>query len=218
MDYTLIRSRRKSIAITVTAAGVTVKAPLLCTKAVIDAFVQAKAPWIEQQLAKQQEQAARLAEYSPLEEGILLGGRRMMLREDPACKRPRLEGDILTLPAYSRDGVIKWYRARAKELIPRRVQELSALCGLPVSGVGINAARTRWGSCSAKGKLNFCWRLILFSPELLDYVIIHELVHTRHMDHSPRFWAQVEQLMPDYRAYKQQLDRLSRDPEFAFWV
>ena len=65
--------------------------------------------------------------------------------------------------------------------------------------VRLSSARTRWGSCSARGNLNFHWKLILMPPEVLDYVVVHELAHRREMNHSPRFWAIVEKVLPDYK-------------------
>ena len=65
--------------------------------------------------------------------------------------------------------------------------------------IAIKAAKTRWGSCSAQGNLNFHWKLILMPPAILDYVVVHELAHRIEMNHSPRFWTQVERILPDYR-------------------
>jgi predicted metal-dependent hydrolase len=74
--------------------------------------------------------------------------------------------------------------------------------GFVYSKIGITGARTRWGSCSAKGSLNFSWRLIMAPLEIIDYVIIHELVHLRYHNHSRAFWKGVADILPDYRARK----------------
>ena len=73
------------------------------------------------------------------------------------------------------------------------------------SRVSLNAARTRWGSCSRDGSIRLNWRLVQYAPELIDYVIAHELAHLTELNHSPRFWAQLEALMPDYRQWQRQL-------------
>mgnify|MGYP000808458108 FL=1 len=65
--------------------------------------------------------------------------------------------------------------------------------------------KIRWGSCSTKGNLNFNWKLVLMPPEILDYVVVHELAHIRHHDHSPAFYAEVERYLPDWRARRELL-------------
>jgi hypothetical protein len=74
--------------------------------------------------------------------------------------------------------------------------------------VKINSAKTRWGSCSNKKSLNFSWRLIMADDDVIDYVVVHELAHLREMNHSPRFWAVVEAVLPDYRERKLKLRAL----------
>ena len=90
--------------------------------------------------------------------------------------------------------------ARAKEFLPMRVDYWSNIMGLTPTGLKITSARTRFGSCSGKNSLCFSWRLMLYSPEAIDYVIVHELAHIRHHDHSPAFYALIEQYLPDWKA------------------
>ena len=96
-------------------------------------------------------------------------------------------------------------RARAKEVLPQRVAYFAHLMGVKPAQVKITGARTRWGSCSGRGNLNFSWRLMLADEREIDYVVVHELAHLREMNHSPRFWAVVEAVMPDYRERKKSL-------------
>lgn len=90
--------------------------------------------------------------------------------------------------------------ARAKDYLPRRTAHWSAVMELVPSDIKITSARTRFGSCSSKNSICFSWRLMLYPPEAIDYVIVHELAHIRHRDHSPAFYALIEQYLPDWKA------------------
>ena len=96
-------------------------------------------------------------------------------------------------------------RRLAAEYIPTRVALYGAQMGLTPTGVKITGARRRFGSCSGKNSLCFSWRLMLYSPEAVDYVVVHELAHIRHHDHSAAFWRLVEQTMPDFRVRQRML-------------
>ena len=91
------------------------------------------------------------------------------------------------------------YRKEARRRITERAAYFAEKMGVDYGRIAIKAAKTRWGSCSAKGNLNFHWKLILMPPAILDYVVVHELAHRIEMNHSPRFWTQVERILPDYR-------------------
>lgn len=90
------------------------------------------------------------------------------------------------------------YRKEARRRITERAAYFAEKMGVDYGRIAIKAAKTRWGSCSARGNLNFHWKLILMPPAILDYVVVHELAHRIEMNHSPRFWAQVERILPDY--------------------
>ncbi len=94
---------------------------------------------------------------------------------------------------------------KIKEKIGFRVRHYSKIMGVTVGKITIRNQKTRWGSCSSKGNLNFNYQLYYLPEELLDYVVIHELAHRRHMNHSADFWAEVEKYCPNYKTYRQQL-------------
>ena len=103
-------------------------------------------------------------------------------------------------PDYVQDpGLEAVYRKKARKQLEDRAAYYAGLMGVTYNRIAIRAAKTRWGSCSARGNLNFHWKLILMPPEVLDYVVVHELAHRREMNHSSRFWAEVERIMPDYK-------------------
>lgn len=89
---------------------------------------------------------------------------------------------------------------KAVDILPGRVAYYAPLLGVTPTGITITGARTRWGSCSGKNRLSFSWRLMRYPPEAIDYVVVHELAHIRHHDHSPAFYALIESVMPDHRA------------------
>ena len=162
MDYTLVRSGRKTLAIEVTRdARVVVRAPQRCPRQQIDAFVASRQAWIEDALARQK---ARLAQHPPLSQA---------------------ETEAL--------------RQKAKAYLPGRVACWAGRMGLQPAAVKITSARTRFGSCSSKNTLCFSLYLMHYPPQAIDAVVVHELCHMRHRDHSPAFYAEVERWLPDYR-------------------
>ena len=122
-----------------------------------------------------------------VEKWFLMRERQRKAKEQPEpdyAKNPELEAA---------------YRKEARERLKERADHFAGKMGVDYNRIAIKAAKTRWGSCSTKGNLNFHWKLILMPPEVLDYVVVHELAHRKEMNHSPRFWAEVERILPDYR-------------------
>ena len=95
--------------------------------------------------------------------------------------------------------------ALAKMLLPKRVSLLAKKAGVTYGTIMVRCQKSRWGSCSAKGNLNFNCLLLLAPPDVMDYVIVHELCHRKEMNHSPQFWAEVARIMPDYETHRKWL-------------
>lgn len=95
--------------------------------------------------------------------------------------------------------VVGWLRTHAADVVAARVQAYLPRLQVQPRTVRVREQKRRWGSCSAGGALNFNWRLILAPAEVLDYVVVHELCHLKELNHSPRFWAQVAGILPEYR-------------------
>lgn len=108
------------------------------------------------------------------------------------------------MPSFSREEIQEMADA-ALRVIPERVRHFAPLVGVTYGRVTIRNQRTRWGSCSSIGNLNFNCLLMKAPPEVMDYVVVHELCHRKEMNHSKKFWAEVERVMPDYGQWRKWL-------------
>jgi predicted metal-dependent hydrolase len=107
------------------------------------------------------------------------------------------------LPGGKRDYV--QHREEARDLIKRRIEHFNGYFRYKFGRITIRNTTSRWGSCSKKGNLNFSYKIVYLKPELQDYIIVHELVHLRHFNHSPEFWATVRECVPDFLQLRKQL-------------
>lgn len=106
---------------------------------------------------------------------------------------------------HKRECLEKWYRREAMLIIREKAEEFAESLSVHFKDIRIRDQKSRWGSCSSKGNLNFNWRIIMAPEPVCDYVVIHELCHLVFMDHSVNFWNLVERICPDYRQYKKWL-------------
>jgi predicted metal-dependent hydrolase len=207
----IIRTKRKTIALIVKPDGsLLVRAPLRASNRSIQEFVSRNTLWIEKTRAKiKAVRPPPPKQYMPGEEFEYLGNAYPLEIVPDQKKILLLEDGKFKLAASARDEAAiafeRWYKQQARQILNERVEFHARQNGFQYSRVGITSARTRWGSCSAKGALNFSWRLIQAPMEAVDYVVIHELVHTVIHNHSRRFWARVEQTLPDYREHRKWL-------------
>lgn len=206
-DYQLIRTRRKSIALRVEEDGsLTVRAPLWTPKEVLDRFVQEKEGWIR---THQERLQALRRPYPPirLQEGeeipylgeslrLYLTGEGQIQRKGRDLFLPRRKGE---------EGLRHWLVEEARTLLTQRTAFYSGEMGVTPVRLQMSGARRRWGSCNGKNGLNFSWRLIFCAPEAVDYVVVHELAHITHKNHSSAFWNRVEACLPDYKKRREWL-------------
>ena len=200
----IIRSRRKTLALIVRGDGsLIVRAPMRTPKYRIEEFVTEHYPWIEKKRAELQSLGvASSKQYIPGETFMFLGQSFPLEIAKNQAESLVLNGSFRLSESVSRQAKSvfeHWYRQQARKIISERVNIYANGYGFQYQGIKITSAQTRWGSCSINGSLNFSWRLILAPLKQVDYVIVHELVHTIHHNHSERFWKKVEDLMPDYR-------------------
>lgn len=202
LEYRLVRSDRRTVSLEILPDGTAVvRAPKGLSRAKIDRFVVEKAEWIDRKRRLLAERGKNIPDgpFGPGSELPFLG-ERLLAAADPSLVRAERRGPVLALPAEDlEDAAREWLRGEARSFLPMRVRLLSEETGLRCKGVRITGARTRWGSCSAGNSLNFSFRLMLCTPEAADYVVLHELCHTVHHNHSAGFWALVERVCPDYR-------------------
>lgn len=111
-------------------------------------------------------------------------------------------------PVQVREDLEKLYRRNALPLLQEKCRIFGASRGLLPASVGITGAVTRWGSCSSRKHISFCWKIMLLPEELADYIVCHELAHLRHLDHSRAFWALTEELSPGALAKRKKLREL----------
>lgn len=111
--------------------------------------------------------------------------------------RRRLSEAPLPIPAR----FLKDYKRQAQQILSSRVQHYATQMQLKPSAIKVNSARRRWGSCSRRGNLNFSYRLIFAPLPVIDYVVVHELTHMHHLNHSRAFWDAVAEVLPDFRKH-----------------
>lgn len=217
--YLLVRSSRRSIGMEVSALGLTVRAPLRASHTVIESVLREKTRWILQKLS---DRAVRVDSTPRVhwQDGSsmpFLGG-ELQLRLHPQAPRTgellsigpqrwvlHLRADVEASAEQVRAVVAAWWLRHARQLLTERLQHYAPAVGVQWRSLRLSNARTRWGSAKADGSIMLNWRLLHYRLPVLDYVVIHELAHLRHMDHSPRFWAVVESVCPDYLQLRQAL-------------
>ena len=209
MEYTLVRSKRRTASIYVRESGVEVKAPLKMSKQAIDEFVISKERWILKSLEEMNERAAQRSQFA-------LGYGSMVLylgREYPIAgwerKGTGFDGQRFLIPSKKqpeqiRSSCVELYRKLAKLYLQERTIAVAERMGIVAPVIKISGAKTRWGSYNVRKttrskSINFTWRLILAEQDAIEYVIVHELAHMMEMNHSKRFWDIVACELPDYK-------------------
>jgi len=183
-------------------------------------FLQKQGTWLQDMLGRPPKQAS-LRELLERKKAISIAGERAEVALEAHAKRPAWQSCHATTETkqafrllYQDDAPVEAQlkailRDLSKVMIPPRVMVLAAKHGFTVNRVTIRDQRTRWGSCSETGSISLNWRLLLLPPELHDHVILHELAHLKEMNHSPRFYAALATLDPDWKAADEKLTRIS---------
>jgi len=218
LDYSLKRSKRRSIGFLIDNDGLRISAPKWVTLAEIDNAIHEKQRWIFAKLNERHEQAARrLHPQMQWRDGASLpylgADVTLRLRADHpnGIAYDTDAGELIVgLPAEAveqqlKDRVQSWMQSQAKTIFAERLPIYAEKLDVSYHSFALSSAITQWGSCTVDGKIRLNWRLIHFSLPLIDYVIAHELSHLKEMNHGPRFWATVQSVFPEFQAAKKAL-------------
>ena len=219
IPYQLRRShRRRTLGLTVTACEVRIHAPSWTPRGEIERYVQQKFNWLARVWAQVQASIVQ-PRHEPLTEVRYLG-RALALDIRPSLfSEVRRYGDTLIIhasPEIDSNVLIRdWLVDQAGQLLAWRLGRISRTLGRSPSRFALSNAQTQWGSCTRHGHIRLNWRLVQAPLPIIDYVAAHELAHLVHLDHSPRFWAQVAALCPDALARRAELRTMGTS---LFWV
>jgi predicted metal-dependent hydrolase len=232
--YEFKRGKRRTIGMQVGSDGLVVSAPRWVPLYEVEAALQEMAGWIVRKLDEMRERQQRL-EAARIEwcEGacfpflgetvrVVLDASHAFDGVGAGLKAAGVGGELLTLhlslpqkaePAQIRDAVQAWLMRQAQHLFKARLDHFAPQLGVQWRKLSLSSAGTRWGSARSDGAIRLNWRLIHFKPDVIDYVVAHELSHLRVMDHSPRFWDTVRSVVPDYQNLRGEL----RDEALPRW-
>ncbi|MDR1800914.1 MAG: M48 family metallopeptidase [Lachnospiraceae bacterium] len=223
MEYTLIRSKRKTLTVYIRPdATVEVRAPLHLSSRNIEQFLSEKEDWINKKVALVREtNASKNSFHLDFGDKLLFLGKEYPLFPkdgdrigfDQIAFYAPISIDEETL----RQNLIRLYKSLAKKYLNAKAKVWALKMNVSFNSIRITSAATRWGSCSSKKTINFSWRLIMAEEPVIDYVIIHELAHLTELNHSERFWNIVGTYCPDYKACKRKLRELQAKIRTEVW-
>ncbi len=209
IDY-IQRTARKTLSIIINEKGeVTVKAPKRMSESDIYKFVQSKEKWINSKVnsIKQQNEINNdLFNYKC----ILFCGKKYRVIKDTKAKDIQLEEGIITIKKLSslkREVRVleKFLKNKCLEIVGQRLKYFSNIMQLEPQKVVLMNSKRKWGTCDSDQVISFNWRIIMLTPNLIDYVIVHELSHLIEMNHSPAFWAIVSAVLPNVKQLRSTL-------------
>lgn len=218
--YELQYKRRRNMALHVSAEGVSVSVPRWVGQQEIEQFLKEKSRWLLRKLKEQQDRHHREdALRIRWEDGgeLTYLGQKIVLRLQPEsqdiCLKDEGAGRVLCVgdrdrhadPAELRETVQQWMKQQAMQLFEKRCAYYADIMKVCPQQIRLTSAATRWGSATTQGVIRLHWRLIEMPPELIDYVVVHELAHLHEMNHSLRFWNWVAQVLPDYKEQRKLL-------------
>ncbi|MEW5967696.1 MAG: SprT family zinc-dependent metalloprotease [Pseudomonadota bacterium] len=212
VPFQLRRSRRRrTLGLTVTAREVRIHAPVWTPRGEIETYVARQHDWLTRAWTRMQARAPACAAgewvVRYLGRTLALDVRASLFTE---IRRQRGVLRVYAAPGADTQALVRdWLIARAERVLAWRLERLTRKLGRAPARFALSGAQTQWGSCTRRGHVRLNWRLVQAPLALIDYVAAHELAHLVHLDHSPRFWAQVAELCPDALARRTELRRMS---------
>jgi len=207
-------NRKKSADIRVEDGAVSMIVPIELADDRIHQILKDKRSWINNKIVLHREALPVSTKEYVSGESLSYLGRNYRLKVDHGHFKPvkLVQGRLVatvpdgkTNPHMVRNALVRWYKYNAELKFQDKAKRYAEIIGVEPAGVGIKSFKSRWGSCSVKGKINFNWTIIMAPNRIVDYVVVHELCHLKHHDHSSRFWKCVERVIPDYMECKEWL-------------
>ena len=212
IPYQIIQSNRRSLSMEVTEKGeVIARVPYGLSTREVERFLKSRQRWLYTRVkaARQNSQAA--SNYETGRRLLYLGQPLELIVEQGSRSEVVLSEQqlIVKIPSHKKEMVQElleaWYRMQARVLLTAMTEHFAKEMRLQVNKIFIKDQKTRWGSCSSNHNINYNYRLIMAPMEVIEYVVIHELCHLIHMNHSKDFWYEVEKRQPTYRSNRQWL-------------
>lgn len=209
-EYSIKRARRKTLGLYVRDGLVEVRTPYFVNHADVHQWVAEKAGWVHERLAEHELQAQEKPAIHHGGNILFLGQTRQLVMAwgKPAIDENGQQLVISHQPSTNIPALLeKWLKSEAQHYLKERIGEIADLMNESgrISGIQFRKTRSKWGHCTSKGVLQFNWLVIMAPPEVIDYLIIHEISHLQHMNHSRDFWQRVAQFCPDYKNQRQWL-------------
>lgn len=211
----VIRTQRvKSADIRVEEGSVSIIVPDQLPVDRITKLLKDKDRWIREKISLQREALPSSCKQYISGESFSYLGRNYRLKVIDGLFAPvkLIEGRLIVVlpnsqehPHMIRNALIRWYKHHAEIKLNAKAQRYNSIVGVIPKSIGVRTFKSRWGSCSPAGQIDFNWKIIMAPNRIVDYVVIHELCHLIHHDHSPLFWKEVERAMPDYAECKEWL-------------
>ena len=205
--------RRKTASIKIIDGLVQAIVPDQLSDARVEELIQKRTPWIRRKLREQSQAVTpKPKEYVSGESFTYLGRnyRLKVLRGDNREVKLRSGYLEVGLPQKSKDGdirnaLVEWYEEHALERLTEKTNRYAGIMGVSPNSISVRDYKSRWGSCSSKGEISYNWRIIIAPHHIVDYVVVHELCHLKHPNHSPAYWKSVKREISDYEVCRQWL-------------
>ena len=211
LNIQIVRSKRKSISLHIKNEEIILRAPDYTPRVMLKAFALSKIEWLRKHLARMQTTPkVQPKSYQDGEQWLFFGEKfrlkistsvqsKTYFDQEQAQLHIYIGNRVKSIDAFIKKQVASWYKQQGTEYLAKKLVTLSIQMQLEPKGHVVRDYKARWGSCSAKGDLSFNWRIFMAPTEVVDSVIVHELAHLKHFNHSKQFWSLVYSACPNYK-------------------